>query len=67
LILPPRCPRINTGCYALESRIGQLQESYHDKCERMEEYIYCEYYSTGMVARSANFNVMQIVQSTRRR
>jgi len=68
LILPPRCPRINTGCCALDTRIGEeLQERYHDKCERMEEYIYCEYYSGGMVTRSVNFQVMQIIQSTRRR
>lgn len=67
MILPPRCPRINTGCCALESRIEELQERYHDKCERMEEYIYCEYYSSDMVTGSASFHVMQIVQSTRRR
>lgn len=67
MILPVICPRIQTGCCAPEWGKGELPETHYKKCEKMEEYIYCEYFSSGMMGRQYNFHVMQIVHSARRR
>ncbi len=67
MLLPIKCPRIQTGCHAIMSgRDGHIDKCYA-KCENPEEYIYCEHYSNGALIQESNIHIMQIVQSTRKR
>lgn len=67
MLLPIKCPRIQTGCHALMSGRDKHVDKCYDKCEKMEEYIYCEHYSSGALIQESNIHIMQIVQSTRKR
>lgn len=67
MILPVKCPRIQTGCCAFGFEMERPPEKDNNRCERLEEYIYCEHYSGGVWGHEHSVQVMQIVQSTRRR
>ncbi len=67
MILPTRCPRMQTGCCALIVGNEKIPGKYSDRCERMEEYVYCEHYSSGVWGQGSSFQVTTIVQSFRRR
>lgn len=66
MILPTKCPRMQTGCCALIVGKEKLPEKYSGRCERMEEYVYCEHYSSGVWGQSSSIQVTNIVQSFRR-
>jgi hypothetical protein len=67
LLLPIKCPRIQTGCHAIMSGVDEHIDKCYDKCENPEEYIYCEHYSSGALIQESNIHIMQILQSTRKR
>jgi hypothetical protein len=67
LLLPIKCPRIQTGCHAIMSGRDKHIDKCYDKCENLEEYIYCEHYSDRALIRESNIQIMQIVQSSRKR
>ena len=64
MILPVKCPRLHTGCCAIKP--GDKVE-YHNKCERMEEYVYCEYYSNNLMIQKESSSIVKIVQTVRKR
>ncbi len=67
MLLPIKCPRIQTGCHAIMPGREEHINKCYDKCEKLEEYIYCEHYSSGALIPESNIHIMQIVQSTRKR
>jgi hypothetical protein len=67
LLLPIKCPRIQTGCQAIMSGREEHMGKCYGKCENPEEYVYCEHYSSCILIQKSNIHIMQIVQSTRKR
>ncbi len=67
MLLPIKCPRLQTGCYAIMPGREEHINKCYDKCEKLEEYIYCEHYSSGALIQESNIHIMQIVQSARKR
>ncbi len=63
MILPIKCPRLHTGCCAIKPGV----KIDHDKCERIEEYVYCEYYSNNMLIQKESSSITRIVQTARKR
>jgi hypothetical protein len=63
LILPIKCPRLQSGCCTIDNKIEP--NIYNDRCKRQEEYVYCEYYSTWGPKESSS--VMKIIQTNRKR
>ena len=65
MILPVKCPRLQSGCCTVDHK--NQPNIYHDRCKRQEEYVYCEYYNSSTWGAKESSSVIKIVQSARKR